>query len=424
MGGRSILWGLLMLGLVPAAHGRDRLHELEQRLNQLEDELARRPLDISEYHLPRRVSFCGEEVNLENPWVRERLEKELILVLGDRAQILLWMKRARQVFPVIEAQADAVGACKDLKYLAVVESSLRPAVSSHASARGWWQFMSGTAKQYGLEVDRAWDERADLADSTKAGLKYLVDLKNRFGTWSLAMAAYNTGPNRLQRAQETQGLTDFWRLDLFDEAERYVPRIISVKVVLSDPKAFGFQQGIKDGWVAPATGVVKVRLAEGREVPVVDMARGTGIDYRILRQLNPELGGDNLPTVRTVALAVPAGTEKGVKAWLDDAAQGTIRRRPASQARVEPDTQVRAEDRPPPPKASARTAAEAPAVARAEPEPELGKGARVHVVKPGDSLWSLAQDHKVSVSDLRRWNKLDNRTALRPGQRLVVRPGK
>lgn len=411
----------LVLGLAPGAHARDRLKELERRMARLEAELARRPLDVSDYRLPAQVSFCGEVVDLSNPWIRERLEKEFLLVLGERAQTVLWMKRARRVFPVIEAEAKALGTCTDLKYLAVVESSLRPAVSSHASAKGWWQFMAGTGRQYGLDVDRAWDERADLDASTRAGLKYLVDLKERFGTWSLAMAAYNTGPNRLQKARETQGINSFWRLDLLDEAERYVPRIIAVKIVMSDAAGYGFQTDVKDGWAPIPTGTVKARLAEGREVAVVDVARGAGVDYRVLRQLNPELGGDYLPMGRAIELTVPRGTESEVRRAVEAAAAGApLRQRPAA----------RGEDAPPPRRAAPAT--EAPKVAARKPEPEIvakapratGRGARSHVVKKGDSLWSLAQDHKVSVGDLRRWNKLDNRTPLVPGQVLVVRPGK
>jgi membrane-bound lytic murein transglycosylase D len=328
----TCLAATLMLAPRPAA-ARDREEELEARIARLEAALAERPRDPGAYTLPEDLTFCGEKINLSDPWVRERLEKELLMVLGDRAQVALWTKRARAVFPVIEAEAKAVGTCADLKYLAVIESGLRAAVSSRASARGWWQFMSGTAKDYGLETDTGWDTRADLKASTRAGLRYLSDLERRFGSWSLAMAAYNTGPGRLQRAQETQGQTDFWHLDLYTEAERYVPRVIAVKAVMSDLAGYDFNLQVEDGWAPYDVGLVKVRLPKECPITLLAAARGTNVPMTRLRALNPEIGGDTLPVEREILVKVPRGHETRLRDWLHGEVDRQRSERAASGAR-------------------------------------------------------------------------------------------
>ena len=417
---RLPLMGMLFAGVLIAAgsaHARRAKSSVESRLARLEAELAKRPKDVGAYTLPSTVKFCGETIDLKDPWIRERLEKEFILILGNRAQVLLWTKRARRVFPVIEAQAAKLDTCADLKYVAVIKSGLRPAETSHASAKGWWQFMSGTARQYGLDVDRAWDERTDLSLSTKAGLKYLASLRERFGSWSLAMAAYNTGPGRLRRAREKQKRRDYWRLDLYTEAERYVPRIIAAKVIMSDLSRYGFAQGIRQGWAKKPTGFVRTKLAAKRTVKVLDLAVGAGIDLRILKELNPELGTEDLPTGRSFTLAVPKGREEAVRRWLGGAAKT------ATPTKVK--APVVAKTRRSAPKTAAprkKTRGKAPVV-KSKRRSRNNRAAKWYTVRGGDSLWSVAQDHKVSVGDIRRWNKLSNQSLLRPGQRLVVRPG-
>ncbi|MEE2787583.1 MAG: lytic transglycosylase domain-containing protein, partial [Myxococcota bacterium] len=216
------------------------LKRLEAKLEQLQRELEHRPRDVSTYRLPKTLKFCGTKIDLENPVIRDRLEHEFYLILGDRAQVVLWARRAQRVFPPMERTIKRRKMCDDLKYVAVAESGLRPAVTSHASAKGWWQFMAPTARDFGLKVGRSWDERADLGQSTSAGLRYLEELRNQFGTWPLALAAYNTGPGRLRRAIKDQGIKDYWRLMLINEAERYVPRIVMIKEVLGNAERYGF----------------------------------------------------------------------------------------------------------------------------------------------------------------------------------------
>lgn len=381
----------------------DRVSALEKRLEALEAELATRPRDVSAYALPDEVDFCGVPVDLAHDDVRERMEKEFYLVLGDRAQVVLWIKRARAVFPTVEKEAKRLGTCADLKYLAVVESGLRPAVESRASAKGWWQFMSGTGRQYGLDVDRAWDQRADLGQATTAGLTYLQVLHDKFGSWPLAMAAYNTGPGRLQRAQNEQGLTNFWDLDLYTEAERYVPRAIAIKTVMENLDAYGFQLEVEQGYAPEKVGYVKLDIPKGHDIEVLAAAKGAGIPVRTLRRLNPELGTDVFPDGREIVLEVPPGKEGDLRGWMSGE---MTRLTKLAKAAKKPKTRKRTA------KKRSRSSTRGKGVAK--------RSSKTYRVQSGDSLWSIAQANGCSVSDLRSWNKLDNKSVLKPGQTLKV----
>ena len=379
----------------------ERLRAMEARIVHLEAELARRPLDISSYGLPEHVSLCGQPVRLTDADVRERLERELYLMLGDRDQVVLWTKRARRVFPTIDAEVKRTGACPDLRYLAVIESGLRPTVTSHASARGYWQFMAPTARDYSLEVADTFDERGDLAESTRAGVKYLRDLTAKFGgSWAMGMAAYNTGPGRLRAAVDTQGQNDYWHLDLVDEAERYVPRVIAAKIVMENLGAYGFDLSVDDGYPDELVDVVTLKIAAGRKLTALEAARTIGTDVRTFHRLNPVLADDSLPTGRTFALRVPAGRGIAAKRLADG--QATVRAADAPIAQV-----------PRPVPAAAPTPAPGPA-------PGSATASREHIVRRGDSLGSIAALHGVKVEDLRRWNQLSRKQPLHTGQKLVV----
>ncbi|HDI60805.1 MAG TPA: lytic transglycosylase domain-containing protein, partial [Desulfobacteraceae bacterium] len=139
------------------------------------------------------LDFCGEPVPLDHPEVAERLEAELLLMTWNRPQVILWLKRAGRYFPEIEAILEQEGLPEDLKYLAVIESGLRPHAGSSAGAVGYWQFIRATALRYGLAVDNRKDLRRNLEASTRAAARYFKDLYAQFGSWHLAAAAYNMG---------------------------------------------------------------------------------------------------------------------------------------------------------------------------------------------------------------------------------------
>jgi len=152
--------------------------------------------DIASYNdvaLPPAVVLCGEPLPLNDRQVWESLDREFTIAVWNRAQVFLWLKRAGRYFPFIEAKLAAAGMPDDLKYLAVAESDLQSHVRSPAGAMGTWQFMDRTAQGHGLEKNQQLDERRNFERSTAAALSYLQALRRQFGSWTLAMAAYNCG---------------------------------------------------------------------------------------------------------------------------------------------------------------------------------------------------------------------------------------
>ncbi len=146
----------------------------------------------SDRYYPSSVNFCGEETPLHLSDVKERFDRELIINSNLHASTLIILKRANREFPIIEPILKKYGVPDDFKYLAVAESALTNATSS-AGAKGFWQFMPATAKERGMEVTDEVDERYHLIKSTEAACKYLLDAKQKMGSWTLAAASYNGG---------------------------------------------------------------------------------------------------------------------------------------------------------------------------------------------------------------------------------------
>ena len=151
------------------------------------------PALVESIRFQGKITLCGQTIPHGDPEVRERLEKEMLLALWNRPQVILWLKRAGRYFLHIEKILKEENLPDDLKYVAVVESALRAVSRSGKGAVGCWQFLRGTGKKYGLRIDRMVDERRNLFKSTRAACLYLKALKKEFGSYLLAMAAYNMG---------------------------------------------------------------------------------------------------------------------------------------------------------------------------------------------------------------------------------------
>ncbi len=187
---------------------------------------------IKALKLPPNLNLAGERVPLEMPDIKERMDRELLVNTYWQSNGLLLIKRANKYFPMLEPLLKKYGIPDDFKYLCVAESALIDETSS-AGAAGFWHFMKGTGKEYGLEINKNVDERYDIEKSTKVAAAYLKKSYERFGSWSLAAAAYNAGNARVARSLKAQGVTSYYDALLPDETERYVLRIIALKEVLS-----------------------------------------------------------------------------------------------------------------------------------------------------------------------------------------------
>lgn len=235
--------------------------------------------------LPAQMDFAGEQVPLQDPEIRERMDRELLVNTYWQSNGLLMFKRAYKYFPIIEPILKEYNVPDDFKYLALIESGLQNVVSP-AGARGIWQIMPSTARELGLEVNDNVDERYHLEKATVAACKYLLDSKERFGSWTKAAAAYNAGNNGIERRLEEQKVTGYYDLLLGEETGRYMFRILAWKEIMNHPKKYGFNFRDKDLYQIVPNYTVPVDTAV---TDLAQFAKEFGINYKILKIHNPWL---------------------------------------------------------------------------------------------------------------------------------------
>ena len=245
---------------------------------------------IKALKIPNNLTFAGEAIPLNKPDVRERIDKELLVNTYWQSNALLLIKRSHKFFPVIEPILAKNGIPDDFKYLAVIESGLEN-VTSSAGAKGFWQLMPNTAKERGLEVNNNVDERYNIEKATEAACDYLLQSKEKFGTWTLAAAAYNAGNRGISRNQEKQKVTDYYDLLLSSETQRYVPRIIAIKEILSHPNHYGFIFDNEDLYKLEQTKLVTVDTAIHN---IASFAQQMECNYKELKLHNPWLRENHL----------------------------------------------------------------------------------------------------------------------------------
>ena len=244
---------------------------------------------------------------MDRPAVRERLDYEYQLAVNHPAQVELWRRRAPRFFPLIESSLAQAGLPSDLKYLAVAESDLRPQVVSPAGASGIWQFIPSTARHFGLKVNKEEDQRMLPDVLLPIGMKYLASLYSRFGSWSLAMAAYNAGEARVSGALSSQKAGDYYQLSLPRETERYVYRIAAIKLVLEGAPVLGFNASPPAGLYRPERYRQEI-LTFPSAAAWTELAAEYGTDYKTLKMLNPHLASRKTIKGGPFIFRTPAGT--------------------------------------------------------------------------------------------------------------------
>ena len=369
------------------------------------------------------------------------------------------MKRGSKYLPMIQNVFRAEGLPLDLAYVPLIESAFKPTALSRTKAKGVWQFMSGTALENGLRRDWYIDERSDPEKATVAAAKYLGMLAKLFdGDWHMALASYNGGPGRLQRAAKTAKVNNFWALAknpklLPRETREYVPMILAAIVIARSPSEYGF-----DFEADPAPAYETVTLAHPVDLRRIAEWTETSIDQ--IQALNPELRRWTTPVKATrYELKVPAGTAARVTARIDDSAPAdlaslrfyTVRRGDtlalvakklhvsktdlAEANYLRSTARVAAGDMLMVPQEA--TALMAASVEHAVPAAEArsivarsGQLARaaansnrvkvVYQVKRGDTLASIARLYKTTVASLKTWNPRIPGDRLTAGERLTV----
>ena len=240
---------------------------------------------------PADLKFANEKVPNISHDVWERLDKELLKNIYWQSNTMLYFKRANKYFPIIEDILAKYNVPDDFKYLALIESGFEYTVSPSGAA-GFWQIMKGTAREYGLEVNYAIDERYNLKKSTEAACKYLKKAHQEFGSWTMAAAAYNMGINGVRRNIKKQGTNNYFNLHLNDETSRYVFRIIVIKEIMENPRKYGFVFRESDLYTYAETKQVRI---DSTIADLYSFAKEQNINYKILKKYNPWLRISKLP---------------------------------------------------------------------------------------------------------------------------------
>ena len=331
------------------------------------------PSLIDSVRIDGPLDFCGEPVPLERQGVRERLEKELLLTLWDRPQVILWLKRWTRYMPHIEKMLAAADLPADLKYLVIIESALRAHAGSPKGAVGFWQFTPDTGRTYGLVVDARKDERRNVFHSTRAAIKYLKVLYADLGSWALAAAAYNMGEEGLKAEILAQETGDYYRLYLYLETQRYLFRAIAAKMIITHPEKYGFSMTAKD--VYPLLEFDTVDVEFNQDVGIQVLARAAATDFKTIKELNPEIRGHYLaPGAHRVM--IPKGRLEAFNRQFPELLEQWLVRH----------------------------------------------SSMIYIVKKGDNLTAIAERHNVPLPSLFIWNRLKVNQHIHPGDRLVIYP--
>lgn len=354
------------------------------------------------------LDFCGSKIPIHIQDVRERLEKEMLLILWDRAQVILWIKRASQYFPHMEKILREYGLPLDLKYVAVIESGLRAQAGSSKGAVGTWQFMPGTGRDYGLRLDDNIDARKNLIESTRAACDYFRKLYARFNSWPLALAAYNMGENGLAKEMALQEVYDYYKLYIPQETQRYVLRVIVAREIMENPAKYGFFFSREDYY--PILNFDRVTINCPIRVPVTLIARAAKSYFKEIKDLNPDIRGYYLDQGR-YSILIPPGMER---TFYQEFAKELSRYQANYSQIVQPK-----------PADSTSYNSIKKKFDTASKQSQSGKPYnRYHVVRVGESLTGIAQSYGLSFSVLLRWNNLSKKSVIHPGQKLIVRPPK
>lgn len=254
--------------------------------------------------IPDEMTFAGERIVFDRYDLRERMDRELNSFTYFHSTTLLLFKRANRIFPMIEPILKQQGVPDDIKYLAVIESSLDHRAVSPARAAGLWQFIPGTAQGSGLEVSLEVDERYHIGKSTVAACRYLKDAYRKYGSWSAAALSYNGGQGRITNEfsnQQTDKALDLW---LVDETTRYYFRMLAIKTIFENPSRYGFV--LRDDQLYKPMDFKEVNVSSA--IPsLVSFAKDNRITYAQLKDFNSWLRDTKLTNKsgKTYTILIP-----------------------------------------------------------------------------------------------------------------------
>lgn len=244
-----------------------------------------------------------------NELALEAVKKNVSLFSGKiKERFSLYLIRSGKYIEMMKKILRENDVPEEIVFLPLIESGFNPNAYSHARAAGYWQFISSTAKRYGLKIDWWKDERRDPVKSTVAAANYLRDLYGMFGSWNLAMAAYNAGEGKIMRAISKTRSDDYWSIvkteHIKNETKNYVPKFIAASLIANSPEDFGFDDL---DYHSPLK-YDKVSITSPLDIEVI--AECSGVSVREIKELNPELRRwCTPPDVSEYTLRIPEGTK-------------------------------------------------------------------------------------------------------------------
>ena len=299
------------------------------------------------------------------PWIRYFNSER------GKAEFIRWLLRGSELSPQISPILREVGLPKEMIFLAMIESGFNNAAYSRARAAGTWQFITPTAKAYGLKINYWVDERRNPFKSTRAASHYLKDLYKKFGNWNLSLAAYNAGPGRIRRAIRRGYTKDYWRLShkkiLNRETRNYIPKMTASYLMTRHSPKFGFQ--IHNPLRKPVE-LTSIKLS--RPIRLRDLARETNIPFLDLKLWNYELSRNVTPPKSPYNLIIPESIKNNFNQYL---------------AKIE---NIEVQD------------------------------IQLHSVKKGETLFGLARRYKVKVKNIISVNPTLSPNKLKIGKKIAI----
>jgi len=240
--------------------------------------------------LPASMTFAGEKVPVERWEIKEQFDREFTIIYYQTGTNLTILKYANRWLPVIAERLKQNGVPEDFKYLCIAESNLQNLIS-RASAVGFWQFMSYTGPGFGLEINNNIDERYNVMKSTDAASQYLKQAYNKFGSWTAAAASYNCGQGKYNEQSVFQRTKNYYDLQLPEETNHYMFRILSFKYLVENAKQLGYETDTTQLYQPFLT---RPLIITSNIPDLVQFAINNGTTYRMLRILNPWIRGRSL----------------------------------------------------------------------------------------------------------------------------------
>ena len=391
------------------------------------------------------VEYADEKVQYDFPvTVNRQVQYYLDSFTGKhRRNFELWLSRSGRYLPMIHEKLRAAGLPEDLVYLAMIESGYNERAYSRARAVGVWQFIKPTGRNYGLTINSYVDERRNPIKSTQAAVSYLSDLYNEFGSWYLAVAAYNAGEGKIRRAIKKYKTTDFWEIAqgryLKLETKRYVPKLIAAIIIAKEPGKYGFDK------IAYAPPLAYETVEVPRWTSIKAVALASGLDPKELKKYNSELRKEFTPPDRVLyPFNVPPGKKIDVEKNLPrvqavvstgfkthkvknrETLNAICKKYGLTKTVILKSNNLRSAGL----RAGQRLRIPYQTISyEMLPEGSLAKGYVaaaagggsfvLHKVRPGETVSELARLYNVPVHLIAAWNDLDDISRIRAGQKMV-----